>query len=304
MQVETLAQQIERHDHALGVPPRPPVTPRRRPAGFARLGQLPEGEVGWMVLQLGAEDLTLTPADQHLVQRLVGEEAVVLDRADVHVDTVLGGIGPADLDQLADHGDHLVDVVGGVGDVGRRIDPDASHGLEPDGLAALRDLAGVAVLPLGPQDDLVVDVGDVRHQPHAEAGPLEVAAEDVIGQRGPAVTDVGRAVHGRSAQVDVHLARLTQGELADLAGGSVEQVEHEASVGAPCPATAAVFHPIGPCAGSGRVIMARRPPSPFRLRCNAPPDCRASCSMMARPSPVPPGRASGERQKRSLARRS
>ena len=125
MEVEPLAQQVERHDHALGVPARPPVAPRRGPARLAGLGQLPQGEVGRVALLLGAEDLPLAAADQHLVERLVGEEAVVLDGADVHVDAVVGRVGAADLDQLADHGDHLVDVVGGVGDVGRRVDPDA-----------------------------------------------------------------------------------------------------------------------------------------------------------------------------------
>ena len=123
---------------------------------------------GWRLLLLPV-DLPLAAADQHLVERLVGEEPVVLHRRDVEVHAVLGGVGAADVDQLADHRDHLLDVLGGVGDVGRPVDADAVHRLEPDGLATTGDLVRVPALPVGAGDDLVVDVGDVRHQPHPQA---------------------------------------------------------------------------------------------------------------------------------------
>jgi hypothetical protein len=122
-----------------------------------------------VVLLLLPVDLPLAAADQHLVEGLVGEEAVVLHRGDVEVHAVLGGVGAADLDQLADHGDHLLDVVGGVGDVGRRVHTDALHRLEPDGLATTGDLVRVSALLVGAGDDLVVDVGDVGHQPDPQA---------------------------------------------------------------------------------------------------------------------------------------
>ncbi len=56
---------------------------------------------GWRLL-LGTVDLPFAAAGQHLVDRLVGEEAVVLDRADVQVDAVVGRVGAADLDQVGD----------------------------------------------------------------------------------------------------------------------------------------------------------------------------------------------------------
>ena len=62
VEVEPLAQQVERHHHALGVPARTARAPGRRPARLARLGQLPEGEVGRVVLVLGAVDLPLAAA--------------------------------------------------------------------------------------------------------------------------------------------------------------------------------------------------------------------------------------------------
>jgi cysteinyl-tRNA synthetase len=39
------AEEIERHDHALGVPPGTTLAPRRRPRRLARLGELPKHEV-------------------------------------------------------------------------------------------------------------------------------------------------------------------------------------------------------------------------------------------------------------------
>ena len=97
---------------------------------------------------------------------------------------------------------------------------------------------------------------DTRRTPQAR--PLEVAAEDVVGERRPAVAQVGRAVDGGSAQVDVHLTGLAQRQLADLAGGRVVQAEHPGSVGGTRPANRRRF--------AGRA-MSRRNRSSGSRRC-------------------------------------
>ena len=74
-----------------------------------------------MALLVGAEHVALAAAGAHLVERLVGEQAVVVDRFDVHVHAVVGEVGLVERDELADHLDHLVDVLGGVRDVGRAL---------------------------------------------------------------------------------------------------------------------------------------------------------------------------------------
>ena len=176
-------------------------------ARLARLGQLPQGEVGRVALALGADHLALAAAGEHVVERLLRQQAVVLDGAHRQVDAVVGAVGAPDLQQLADHLDHLVDPLGGVGDVGRALEADAVHGVPPHRLAAHGDLGGVAALALGPLDDLVLDVGDVGDEPDVEPAPREVAPQDVVLQRRPAVAEVRRAVHGRAAQVDRHRAR-------------------------------------------------------------------------------------------------
>ena len=59
-----------------------------------------------------------------------------------------------------------------------------------------------------------------------QAGPLQVAAQHVVHERGAAVAEVGRAVHRGTAQVDAHRAGLAEGELTYLPGRRVVQVQH------------------------------------------------------------------------------
>ena len=179
-----------------------------------------------MTLLVGAVDLALAAAGEHVVERLVGQEPVVLDRLHREVDAVVGDVGPPDVDELADHLDHLVDVVGGVRDVGRSLEADRVHRLPPHRFALGRDVLPRPFLADRAVDDLVVDVGHVRDQAHVEAGPLEVPAQDVVGERRPSVPDVRRPVHRRPAQVDRHLAGIAERELAHLARGGVVEAQH------------------------------------------------------------------------------
>ena len=181
-----------------------------------------------MPLGLGAVDLALTTTGAHVVERLMGEQSVVGDRLDRQVDAVVGDVGRAAVDQLADHRDHLVDVVGGVRGVGRTLEVDRVHPLPPHRLAASGDVLPGPVLAQGTLDDLVLDVGDVRHEAHLEPRPLEVPAQDVVLERRPAVAEVRRTVHRGPAQVDADLPGLAQGELPDLTGGGVVQAQHAA----------------------------------------------------------------------------
>ena len=68
VEVEALAEQVEAHHHALAVPARPAVAPRRRPRRLARLGQLPQHEVGGVALVAGAEHLAIAATGEHVVE--------------------------------------------------------------------------------------------------------------------------------------------------------------------------------------------------------------------------------------------
>ena len=187
------------------------------------------------------------------VERLAGEQPVVVDRLGQEVDAVGRLVGRAAVDQSADEGDHVLDVGGGVGILVGPAHVQRVHGPVPDGLAALGDVAPVAVLVLGPLDDLVVDVGDVRHVRDVEAGPRQVAAQDVEDEGEPAVAQVGRAVDGGPADVHRHLARLTELDGGHGPLGGVEQLQHGWS---------GYFCPPRPCTCSaGRVVDPSHMPS-------------------------------------------
>ena len=177
VQVEALAEQVEAHHDALAVPARPALAPRRRPRRLARLGQLPQHEVGRVALELGADDLALAAAGEHLVERLVGQQAVVRrpSRRTGRRRRRSCRRGPSST-SCADHrrpSRRRTRWRGGCrragrrrGGPGRRTTP-ASH--------FARDLLPRPLLGVGPVDDLVVDVGDVGDQPHVEPGPAQVA---------------------------------------------------------------------------------------------------------------------------------
>ena len=226
VEVEALTEQIEAHHHALAVPPWAALSPGRRPRRLARLGELPQGEVGRVSFVAGPEHLAVATAGQHVVEALMHEQAIALHRGHRQVHTIVGDIPVAECHQLLDHCHHLRYVLGGVGHVGGPSHIDLLHGLEPHGLALVRDLLPRTVLTVGAIDDAVVDVGDVADQADLQPAPLEVPAQHVVDQGRAAVADVRRAVHGGTAQVDAHRAGLAHGELTYLPGGGVVQVQH------------------------------------------------------------------------------
>ena len=135
--------------------------------------------------------------------RLPAREAPVAGEAlDAVVDVAVGGVGEAPLDQRRDQGDDLGDRLRdarlgvraaqaepvGVGDVGVRVAP--------------RELLAGHALGAGGVVDLVVDVGQVRDEPHPHAAPLQVALQHREDHEGPGVADVDAPVDRRAADVD------------------------------------------------------------------------------------------------------
>ena len=111
--------------------------------------------------------------------------------------------------------------------------PQHVHGLPPAGLELGRHLRLGRPLD-GPLDDVVVDVGDVGHVAHRQAAEEQVTAQHVEGQGEAAVPDVGQVVDGRATDVHRHLARVAELERADRAGGGVVEVQHPGTVTRSC----------------------------------------------------------------------
>src|SRR5690606_20045288 len=139
-----------------------------------------------------------------------------------------GDIRPALVDQVGDEGDHLGDVVGGVRRVVGTLHPDGVHRLPPDLLVVLRDLGPRPALASRPIQDLVVDVGDVRHVRDVVSGPLQIPSKHVEHQGEASVTEVGRPVDRGPAHVHRHLPRLPGAEGEELPRGGVVQSDHGA----------------------------------------------------------------------------
>ena len=217
VEVEPLAEEVERHHDALGVPARAAVAPRRRPRRLAGLGQLPEREVGRVALAARRRTTSRSPPPASMSSSdWLGEQAVVRrPTATLEVDAVVGGVGLADRRRAR----RSASTISSTHSVAWGTSVGRSTPMRVHGLATRPPRSGRRSRPasrpsrVGPLDDLVVDVGDVRHEPHARAAPLEVAAQDVVDERGPAVAEVRRAVDGGPAQVDAHLAGLALGEL-------------------------------------------------------------------------------------------
>ena len=225
VQVEAVAEQAQAHGDALDVPAGPARAPRRRPGRLARLGRLPQGEVERVFF--GFVHLHPGPGPRaEVVEAAMHQVAVAGDLPDPQVHPRGRGIGLAPGHQALHEVDHLVHPLGGPGALVGGQHAERLHGLDVDRVPPGGQLGLGEALPVGPLDDLVVDVGDVGHVMHVEPPPLEVAAEDVVGESPAGVAQVGLVVHGGPAGVDRHPPRLPQLQGPDLAGEGVVQRDH------------------------------------------------------------------------------
>ena len=233
VQVESLAQQVERHDHALGVPPGPARPPRRRPS-WARP---PSPSSTGRSRGASASPRWPRPAPRPASDssdccgpagrtRRPGRPRGRRRRASRR---------PSPGHQLAHQRHHVARctaVACGMS-CGRRS-PSASIDSHQRGLE-LGGHVGLGPPQLGgPLDDVVVDVGDVGHVVHLQPGEAQVAPQDVEGQVGPAVPDVGQVVDRRATDVHRHLALGAELERADRARGGVVKVQHPGTVTRSC----------------------------------------------------------------------
>ena len=204
--VDRRAQVAVHHGGALGVPAGAPLAPRARPAGLARLGGLPEGEVERVALLLPRRDAR---AHHKVVHVAAGYLAVagVAAHGEVHV-AVIGSVRVPLLDQALDHADHGADLLGGtranirVHHVGGAHDADELLG------ELLRYLGRGTPLLVGAIDDLVVHVGEVLREGDLVTARDEPAANHVEADKRACVADVDVVVHRGAAHVHADLALL------------------------------------------------------------------------------------------------
>jgi hypothetical protein len=193
------------HCRTLYMPSRPPRSPGALPGGLPRLGRFPEREIHGALF---ARPRFRALAALHLVKPASGEPAVPGERAHAEVHIPGGRVG-ASLVHQAPH--HVLDGAhafrGARGDAGRQnvqVPHQSAVCLHvPFGKLLRRDpqLAG-------PLDDLVVDVGEVRHVIDRVASVLQVPSDHVKNHGGHGMPYVRVRVHCGSAHIHADLAFL------------------------------------------------------------------------------------------------
>ena len=205
-----------------------PGPPGRRPGRGLGLGlllpALPEREVARVALAARVG----VGRGLHVVDLLVGQLAVRRPRPHVEVDVaraVLGRVGVAAGDQRGDQLDHLGDVAGGAGLVGRRQHVDRRQRLVELAVHVVGEVEPGPALLVGLGQDLVVDVGDVADERDVVPAVGQPAPQHVEVDRRPDVPDVRLRLDGETADVDARLPLLEGNEVTDLAGRGVVQPE-------------------------------------------------------------------------------
>ncbi len=208
------------HGRAFQVPARPARAPGRGPFRLARLGGLPQHEVGGMALIGG--HLHPRPGD-HVVQAALGQSAIVGEGLGVEQHVALGGIGAAALDQLADHGQHGLDMGGGAGLDRGTQGADGVHVGMVGGGEAVGDHADLDALGGRGGVYLVVHVGDVARIDHRglAIGMAQQAEQGVEHRHRAGVADVGEVIDRGAAHIHRHPAGIARGEGALFAAQGV-----------------------------------------------------------------------------------
>ncbi len=279
VQVDRLAEVLLRHDRALEVPAGEAPAEGRVPLHEVRVVLFPEREVARVALAVvlyGIADV-LRKAIRIRVAR---ELSVVLEPGHMKINAVGRLVGVARGDERLDGADLLADVLGRaradvgldqserapVGEEGVGVVPcEVPHVGESLALLARERLLHL-VLALRVGHVVVREVPDVRHVAHVADVPAERrgrAHDEIRGQEGPEVADVGVRVDRRPAGVEPQqgaaVGRKRRGlDGLDLPGERVREAERRA---------------VGGVVGGHRAGRGRRPQAtraPARLSRSAP----------------------------------
>jgi hypothetical protein len=151
----------------------------------------------------------------------VGQPAVTLEGFDAVVQRTLAGVGQPSLLKPDGEIEHLLDVLARPRVLLGAFDPQRIEILEEGLYIRLGRLLQGQPLRGHPLDDLVLDVGDVHDLRHLEAEELEGAAQQVLPDVGPEVSDVGVVVNRGTAGVHTDLSGLQRPERLGPAGHGV-----------------------------------------------------------------------------------
>src|SRR6266511_20893 len=232
--VEALAQVLHGHGRALDVPSGEPLAPRARPPHQASVAcPLPQREVlGVALLRVDLQLLAVPGAEGR--QRVPRQLPVVGERVDVEVHVAPDLVGQAPVNEALRELDHLRDVVRGPRVVVGALDVQRVEVLQERRGVLRGDLLGREAL-VGDGDvhavagglaDVVrhvTDVRDVHDLDDVLSLEPQPPPDEVPEHERSHVPDVGVAIHGRAAGVDLRGPPVGGLDLLDLPAERVVQ---------------------------------------------------------------------------------
>ena len=226
--VETLAQQRQRHGRAFDMPPRPPPAPGRLPPRLIVGGWLPQDEIH-RILLVGCH---LDPrAGDHVVDRPPRQLTVIGVGPHPEQHMALRRIGMAARDQILDHRDHAADMLGRLRllepRVLRIVHAQRRHVLMKPLRRGPRQLVDRDPALARAVDDLVLYIGDVAHIGHMPRPEemLQQPIQHVEHHHRPRVAQMRPVIDGGAADIHPHVAGVDRFKDLLLAGLRVVQSE-------------------------------------------------------------------------------
>src|SRR6185369_1090474 len=198
--VESVSEIFHRHGGALDVPAGAAGADLGVPECLAGFGSLPEGEVASLFF---AEAVGINArAVFNVGEILLGKLAVLGELGDAEViGAVFSPVSYALLKKAIDEVCHLVHVLGGSGNGFRALNAENGGVFEEEVLKLLGILADADAKLGGVGDDAIVDVSDVHDVLEAVSAHAKPATQDIDGNEGPEIADVGEVVDRGAAVV-------------------------------------------------------------------------------------------------------
>ena len=218
--IELLAEIFSSHGSALAVPAGEAFAPRRWPAhDVLGLCLLPQCEVGLMAFLPHPVELATGILD--ILKGASAEDAVLILLVvglDVEVDTAVGLVGEATVENLLHELLLFDDMSGGTGLYRWTQHSHGIHSLMVAPCVVLCYLHGLELLEACLLGNLVLAligivlemtyIGDIAHVPYLITKMAQVAEEHIEGDSGAGMAQMGVAIDGRSADVHAHIGGM------------------------------------------------------------------------------------------------
>lgn len=223
MDIEGLAQMLDRHCGAFDVPPGAACTPWTGPGRLAWLAAFPQGKIHRMPFAL--INIHACPGLK-IFQLALREAPVRWIHVDLKVDVSVDGIGQPLFDQRVRDLDDLLDMLGGLRFLRCPHNSQLTHifivGID---VLARNRVTGDTLL-VRPLNNLVVHVREVLHEVNLVTAVFQIPAKHVEDESAASMADVTIIVDGHAADIHPDTLRLNRFERLLSASERIEECQH------------------------------------------------------------------------------